>query len=52
MAFSYVSLLDFETLEDVRAFLKHPAHLAAAHGLFRQIVGQRVVVNYQLPSDG
>jgi len=52
VAFSHVSLFDFEDLEGVRAFLTHPAHLAAAHGLFRQIIGQRVVVNYELHSDG
>ncbi|MDP2937490.1 MAG: Dabb family protein [Dehalococcoidia bacterium] len=38
VAFSHVSVVDFETMEDLQAFLKHPAHRTAADRLFRQIV--------------
>lgn len=48
VAYSHVSLLDFDTMEDLQGFLKHPVHLAAAAGLFREVVAKRVIVNYEI----
>ncbi len=48
VAFSHVTLFDFETMEDLQGFMKHPVHLEAIRGIFRQVVAKRVIVNYEL----
>lgn len=48
LAFSHASIFEFETQEDLQAFIVHPVHHETRDRVFRRIVGKRVIVNYEV----
>ncbi len=48
LAYFHASIFDFETRDDLQAFLTHPVHLETRDKVFQRIVGERVIVNYEI----